>query len=273
MNRLDIAFDVGSQRRGTNLNALICLPAGDPARLHAAASAVCARHRSGTRAKRKKHPDLVAIRSATSSIRDQCHPRSWYPSSTPRPQPPTICQDTIFLIDDPFRACARRSAAILRLAGDLSAGERGELLAAEAAALDFVALCRNIIRSSDWIPSCVGERLTPKTLVSFSVNQMNAFGSSFDMAAADIAGFLQLKRAVCVLCARICAAEHARSATASTRPSQTACPHPVAYILQVRCPPVWEYPGLGLTILTEATPRRKNPADENQPRPRQSYTD
>ncbi|MDO4596913.1 MAG: hypothetical protein Q4B30_08170, partial [Coriobacteriaceae bacterium] len=185
------AFDVGSQRRGTSLNALTCLPCMEtlPACAPGGIRGLCKALDQATRAKRKKHPDLVRdIERLTETqslpAADKYLPLIYPEAATPLDYLP---EDTIFLIDDAPRLREAVGGYILRLAGDLEAlAERGELpQQPEAFALDFVALCRSLLGRPlvrlDTFLSSVNE-LTPKTLVSFSVNQMNAFGGSFDMA-------------------------------------------------------------------------------------------
>ena len=287
------AFDVGSQRRGTSLNALTCLPCMEtlPACAPGGIRGLCKALDQATRAKRKKHPDLVRnlerdIERLTETqslpAADKYLPLIYPEAATPLDYLP---EDTIFLIDDAPRLREAVGGYILRLAGDLEAlAERGELpQQPEAFALDFVALCRSLLGRPlvrlDTFLSSVNE-LTPKTLVSFSVNQMNAFGGSFDMAAADIAGFLQLKRAVCVLCSSDLRCKNMREALEAhgiDAPISNRLPAPGrVHILEGTLSAGLEYPGLGLTILTEghAPARKKASRTKKSNRDRiKSYTD
>lgn len=99
---------------------------------------------------------------------------------------------------------------------------------------------------------------------------MNAFGGSFDMAAADIAGFLQLKRAVCVLCSSDLRCKNMREALEShgiDAPISNRLPAPGrVHILEGTLSAGLEYPGLGLTILTEGhAPARKKASRTKSP--------
>lgn len=287
------AFDVGSQRRGASLNALTCMPCMEtlPACAPGGIRGLCKALDQVTRAKRKKHPDLVRnlerdIERLTETqslpAADKYLPLIYPEAATPLDYLP---EDTIFLIDDAPRLREAVGGYILRLAGDLEAlAERGELpQQPEAFALDFVALCRSLLGRPlvrlDTFLSSVNE-LTPKTLVSFSVNQMNAFGGSFDMAAADIAGFLQLKRAVCVLCSSDLRCKNMREALEAhgiDAPISNRLPAPGrVHILEATLSAGLEYPGLGLTILTEghAPARKKASRTKKSNRDRvKSYTD
>ena len=193
--------------------------------------------------------------------------------------------DTIFLIDDAPRLREAVGGYILRLAGDLTAlAERGELpQQPDSFALNFSALCRALAQRPlvrlDTFLNTVPE-LAPQTLVSFTVNQMNAFGGSFDMAAADIAGFVQQKRAVCVVCSselrcknmREALEAHGISATISNRLPAPGRVH----ILEGALSSGLEYPGLGLILLTEghAPARKKSSRTKKSNRDRvKSYTD
>ena len=193
--------------------------------------------------------------------------------------------DTIFLIDDAPRLREAVGGYILRLAQSSAAlAERGELpQQPDSFALNFSALCRALAQRPlvrlDTFLNTVPE-LAPQTLVSFTVNQMNAFGGSFDMAAADIAGFVQQKRAVCVVCSselrcknmREALEAHGISATISNRLPAPGRVH----ILEGALSSGLEYPGLGLILLTEghAPARKKSSRTKKSNRDRvKSYTD
>ena len=206
-------FDVGSQRRGDVVDTLVCLPYMEtlPACAPGGISGLCKVLDQATRSRRKKHPDLIRnlerdierlTETQTLPAADKYLPLIYPDAATPLTYLP---EDTIFLIDDTPRLREAVRGYTLRLTGDLEAlTERGELPhEPDAFALDFGMLCRALstrplIRLDTFLSTT--EELMPQTLVSFVVNQMNAFGGSFDMAAADIQGFLGQKRAVCVVC-------------------------------------------------------------------------
>ena len=288
------AFDVGSQRRGANLDALVCLPCMEtlPACAPGGIAGLCkALAQAGHSRRKKQHPDLVRNleRDAERLAETQALPSAdkYLPLIYPEAATPLdyLPADTIFLIDDAPRLREAVGGYILRLAGDLTAlAERGELpQQPDSFALDFSALCRALAQRPlvrlDTFLNTVPE-LAPQTLVSFTVNQMNAFGGSFDMAAADIAGFVQQKRAVCVVCSselrcknmREALEAHGISATISNRLPAPGRVH----ILEGALSSGLEYPGLGLILLTEghAPARKKSSRTKKSNRDRvKSYTD
>ena len=288
------AFDVGSQRRGANLDALVCLPCMEtlPACAPGGVAGLCkALAQAGHSRRKKQHPDLVRNleRDAERLAETQALPSAdkYLPLIYPEAATPLdyLPADTIFLIDDAPRLREAVGGYILRLAGDLTAlAERGELpQQPDSFALNFSALCRALAQRPlvrlDTFLNTVPE-LAPQTLVSFTVNQMNAFGGSFDMAAADIAGFVQQKRAVCVVCSselrcknmREALEAHGISATISNRLPAPGRVH----ILEGALSSGLEYPGLGLILLTEghAPARKKSSRTKKSNRDRvKSYTD
>ena len=288
------AFDVGSQRRGASLDALVCLPCMEtlPACAPGGIAGLCkALAQAGHSRRKKQHPDLVRNleRDAERLAETQALPSAdkYLPLIYPEAATPLdyLPADTIFLIDDAPRLREAVGGYILRLAGDLTAlAERGELpQQPDSFALDFSALCRALAQRPlvrlDTFLNTVPE-LAPQTLVSFTVNQMNAFGGSFDMAAADIAGFVQQKRAVCVVCSselrcknmREALEAHGISATISNRLPAPGRVH----ILEGALSSGLEYPGLGLILLTEghAPARKKSSRTKKSNRDRvKSYTD
>ena len=288
------AFDVGSQRRGANLDALVCLPCMEtlPACAPGGVAGLCkALAQAGHSRRKKQHPDLVRNleRDAERLAETQALPSAdkYLPLIYPEAATPLdyLPADTIFPIDDAPRLREAVGGYILRLAGDLTAlAERGELpQQPDSFALNFSALCRALAQRPlvrlDTFLNTVPE-LAPQTLVSFTVNQMNAFGGSFDMAAADIAGFVQQKRAVCVVCSselrcknmREALEAHGISATISNRLPAPGRVH----ILEGALSSGLEYPGLGLILLTEghAPARKKSSRTKKSNRDRvKSYTD
>ena len=288
------AFDVGSQRRGASLDALVCLPCTEtlPACAPGGVAGLCkALAQAGHSRRKKQHPDLVRNleRDAERLAETQALPSAdkYLPLIYPEAATPLdyLPADTIFLIDDAPRLREAVGGYILRLAGDLTAlAERGELpQQPDSFALNFSALCRALAQRPlvrlDTFLNTVPE-LAPQTLVSFTVNQMNAFGGSFDMAAADIAGFVQQKRAVCVVCSselrcknmREALEAHGISATISNRLPAPGRVH----ILEGALSSGLEYPGLGLILLTEghAPARKKSSRTKKSNRDRvKSYTD
>ena len=261
-------FDVGSQRRGEQIDTLVCLPCMEtlPSCAYGGISGLCKALEQAVRAKRKKHPDLVRnverdaerlTETQTLPSADKYLPLIYPDAATPLSYFP---KDTIFLIDDTPRLREAVHGYTLRLAGDLEAlTERGELpQEPDAFALDFTALCRALssrplIRLDTFLNTV--EELSPKTLVNFVVNQMNPFGGSFDIAAADIQSFLGQNHAVCVVCSSELRCKnmqeeltaHDIHAPLSDRlPTQGH-----VHILEGALSAGLEYPELGLILLSE----------------------
>lgn len=287
-------FDVGSQRRGDQLQTLTCLPCMEtlPACAPGGVVGLCkALEQAGHNRRKKQHPDLVRnlerdrerlTETLSLPAADKYLPLIYPDAATPLDYLPA---DTIFLIDDTPRLREAVHGYTLRLAGDLEAlTERGELpQQPDAFALDFADLCRalasRMVVRLDTFLNTVSE-LAPQTLVSFAVNQMNAFGGSFDMAAADIAGFLKQNRAVCVVCSselrcnnmREALSEHGIDAPITTRLPQAGRVHIVEGSLSAGL----EYPDLNFIVLTEghAQARKKHSRIKKSNRDRvKSYTD
>lgn len=286
-------FDVGSQRRGEGIDTLVCLPCMEtlPACAPGGISGLCKALEQATRSKRKKHPDLVRnlerdierlIETQGLPAADKYLPLIYPDAATPLTYLP---QDTIFLIDDTPRLREAIQGYTLRLTGDLEALiERGELpQEPHAFALDFSALCRTlstrpVIRLDTFLSTA--DELPPRTLVSFVANQMNAFGGSFDLAAADIQGFLGQNRAVCVVCSSELRCKNMQEELASheiSAPITDRLPTSgQVHILEGALSAGLEYPELGLIILTEghSLARKKSSRTKKSNRDRvKSYAD
>ena len=286
-------FDVGSQRRGDAVDRLTCLPCMEtlPACAPGGVAGLCRAIEKAGKARRKKHAELaehlardVERLTETGSLpaADKYLPLIYPDAATPLDYLP---ENTLFVIDDTPRLREAVRGYTLRLAGDLTAlAERGELpQEPEGFALDFPALARiwkerPVVRMDTFLNSV--PELEPRTLVSFTVNQMNAFGGSYDMAAADVAGFLRQGRAVCVVCSsalRCRSMREALEAQGVDAPVTDRLPAPGrAHIREGTLSAGLEYPGLGLIVLTEgrAATRRKPVKGKKSNRDRvKSYTD
>lgn len=287
-------FDVGSQRRGSTVERLLCLPCMEtlPACAPDGVKGLClALERQGRSRRKKQHPALIEhlerdaerLRETGSlPAADKYLPLIYPEATTPLDYLPA---DTLIVIDDTPRLREAVRGYTLRLAGDLTAlAERGELpQEPDGFALDFPALARlltqrPLIRLDTFLSSI--PELAPATLVSFTVTQMNAFGGSFDMAAADIAAFRKQGRAVCVVCAsalrcqgmREALEAHGIDAPITDRVPQAGQVH----IREGTLSAGLEYPALGLVVLTEgrAAARRKPARSKKSNRDRvKSYTD
>ena len=286
-------FDVGSQRRGDAVEHLTCLPCMEtlPACAPGGVPGLCRAIEKAGKARRKKHAELaehlardVERLTETGSLpaADKYLPLIYPDAATPLDYLP---ENTLFVIDDTPRLREAVRGYTLRLAGDLTAlAERGELpQEPEHFALDFPALARiwkerPVVRMDTFLNSV--PELEPRTLVSFTVNQMNAFGGSYDMAAADVAGFLRQGRAVCVVCSsalRCRSMREALEAQGVDAPVTDRLPSSGrAHIREGTLSAGLEYPGLGLIVLTEgrAATRRKPVKGKKSNRDRvKSYTD
>lgn len=287
-------FDVGSQRRGDQLQALTCLPCMEtlPACAPGGIAGLCkALEQVGRNRRKKQHPDLVRnlerdrerlTETQSLPAADKYLPLIYPDAATPLDYLPA---DTIFLIDDTPRLREAVHGYTLRLAGDLEAlTERGELpQQPDAFALDFADLCRaltdRMVVRLDTFLNTVSE-LMPQTLVSFAVNQMNAFGGSFDMVAADIAGFVKQNRAVCVVCSSELRCKNMREvldAHEIDAPITTRLPAAGrVHIVEGSLSSGLEYPDLNFIVLTEghAHSRKKPSRVKKSNRDRvKSYTD
>lgn len=286
-------FDVGSQRRGDAVEQLVCLPCMEtlPACAPGGVKGLCRALEQAGRTRRKKHAELVShlerdIERLTETgglpAADKYLPLIYPDAATPLDYLP---ENAIVLIDDTPRLREAARGYTLRLAGDLTAlAERGELpQEPDGFALDFPALARALaarplIRLDTFLNSI--PELAPSTLVSFTANQMNAFGGSFDMAAADIAGFCRQGRAVCVVCASALRCKNMREALEAhglDAPITDRLPAPGrVHIREGALSAGVEYPALGLILLTEghAAARRKPVKGKKSNRDRvKSYTD
>ena len=286
-------FDVGSQRRGDAVDRLTCLPCMEtlPACAPGGVAGLCRAIEKAGKSRRKKHAELaehlardVERLTETGSLpaADKYLPLIYPDAATPLDYLP---ENTLFVIDDTPRLREAVRGYTLRLAGDLTAlAERGELpQEPEHVALDFPALARiwkerPVVRMDTFLNSV--PELEPRTLVSFTVNQMNAFGGSYDMAAADVAGFLRQGRAVCVVCSsalRCRSMREALEAQGVDAPVTDRLPAPGrAHIREGTLSAGLEYPGLGLIVLTEgrAATQRKPVKGKKSNRDRvKSYTD
>lgn len=286
-------FDVGSQRRGDGIDTIVCLPCMEtlPTCAPGGISGLCKALDQATRSRRKKHPDLIRnlerdIERLTETqslpAADKYLPLIYPDAATPLTYLP---ENTIFLIDDTPRLREAAHGYTLRLTGDLEAlTERGELpQEPDSFALDFTTLCnalstRPLIRLDTFLNTV--EELPPHTLVSFVANQMNAFGGSFDMTAADIQGFLGQSQAVCVVCSSELRCKNMQEELAAheiSAPITDRLPAPGhVHIFEGALSSGLEYPELGLILLTEGhSPARKKasrPKKSNRDRVK-SYTD
>lgn len=174
----------------------------------------------------------------------------------------------------------------MRIAGDIEAlTERGELPPSEGYALTFAQLVEKLrafaaVRMDTFLNSV--PELAPQTLVNFTVTQMNAYGGSLDMAAADIAAYIQQGRAVAVLCASEMRCRGMYEALdlhgVPARLSPKLPPTGRVHIMEGSLSAGFEFPSLGLTVITEGQilarrARGKTKAKKSNRDRVKSYTD
>ena len=205
-------FDVGSQRRGARVETLTCLPCMEalPGLCDGGVEDLCRKLEAALKTRRKKHPNLEEnLRRDIERLRetgslpaaDKYLPLLYPEGATALDYLP---ENTIVLIDDTPRLREASRGFVQRLAGDIEAlTERGELPPSTGYALGFAELAERLcaltaVRADTFLNSV--PELAPQTLVSFTLTQMNAYGGSLDMAAADIAAYAASGRAVAVLC-------------------------------------------------------------------------
>lgn len=261
-------FDVGSQRRGARVETLTCLPCAEtlPGMAKGGVAGLCAQLTGILKARRKKqHPDLEQNltrdierlrETGTLPAADKYLPLIYPQSATAFDYLPP---DTLILVDDTPRLREASKGFSMRIASDIEAlTERGELPPSEGYALSFAQLVKTLRRFAcvrmDTFLNSVPE-LAPQTLVNFVVTQMNAYGGSLDMAAADIASYIGQGRAVAVLCASEMRCRSMYEALdlhdVPARLSPKLPPKGRVHIMEGSLSAGFELPTLDLTVITE----------------------
>lgn len=206
-------FDVGSQRRGDQLDTLLCLPCAEtlPQMAPGGAAGLLAALQKMLDSRRKKHPQLDEhlrrdmerlAEGGTLPGADKYLPLI-YPQGTCALA--YLSKDTLLLLDDTprVRDAARGFAA--RVNDDVEALlMRGELSGEHTGfALGFPQVVENCKRHSavllDTFLSSVPE-LSLGAIVNFTAGQMNAYAGNLDMAAADISLYAGQGKRVIMLC-------------------------------------------------------------------------
>ncbi len=288
-------FDVGSQRRGARVETLTCLPCAEtlPGMAKGGVAGLCAQLTGILKARRKKqHPDLEQnltrdierLREmGTLPAADKYLPLIYPQSATAFDYLPA---DTLILVDDTPRLREASKGFSMRIASDIEAlTERGELPPSEGYALSFAQLVETLRRFAcvrmDTFLNSVPE-LAPQTLVNFVVTQMNAYGGSLDMAAADIASYIGQGRAVAVLCASEMRCRSMYEALdlhdVPARLSPKLPPKGRVHIMEGSLSAGFELPTLDLTVITEGQiiarrARSKSRAKKTNRDRVKSYTD
>ena len=284
-------FDVGSQRRLEQVEALRCLPCMEtlphlaPGGVKGLAKAV----RGTLSTRRKKHKDLQANIERDAERLEQTGSLPAADKYLPLvyPEMATVLdylpEDAIVLIEDTprLRDALRDFAA--RIGDDVTALlERGEMPPGlDGYVLDFAGLCRvprTILRLDTFLNNV--PELSPQHLENFIANQMNAYGGNLDMASADIRSYTEQGRAVAVVCGSELRCRNMRDAlteagiTAEISDLLPRAGH--VCILEGTLSAGFEYPDLGLVVITEGQvlARRKKAAPRKSNRDRvKSFTD
>ena len=284
-------FDVGSQRRLEQVEALRCLPCMEtlphlaPGGVNGLAKAV----RGTLSTRRKKHKDLQANIERDAERLEQAGSLPAADKYLPLVYPEMataldyLPEDAIVLIEDTprLRDALRDFAA--RIGDDVTALlERGEMPPGlDGYALDFAALCRMpraILRLDSFLNNV--PELAPQHLENFIANQMNAYGGNLDMASADIRSYTEQGRAVAVLCGselrcrNMCDALTEAGIKAEISDLLPRAGH--VCIMEGTLSAGFEYPDLGLVVITEGQvlARRKKAAPRKSNRDRvKSFTD
>ena len=288
-------FDVGSQRRGARVETLTCLPCAEtlPGMAKGGVAGLCAQLTSILKVRRKKqYPDLEQNltrdierlrETGTLPAADKYLPLIYPQSATAFDYLPP---DTLILVDDTPRLREASKGFSMRIANDIEAlTERGELPPSEGYALSFAQLVETLRRFAcvrmDTFLNSVPE-LVPQTLVNFVVTQMNAYGGSLDMAAADIASYIRQGRAVAVLCASEMRCRSMYEALdlhdVPARLSPKLPPKGRVHIMEGSLSAGFELPTLDLTVITEGQiiarrARSKSRAKKTNRDRVKSYTD
>lgn len=260
-------FDVGSQRRGAELDMVICLPCMEtlPGMAEGGIDGLCRKLIAACKSRRKKHPQLDAhierdierLRETGSLPSADKYLPLIYPSHATALD--YLPENTLILIDDTPRLREASRGFAQRMASDIEAlVERGELPPSDNFALDFPALaarlCKFDVVRLDTFLNTVPE-LAPQTLVHFTISQMNAYGGNLEAAAADIAAYAAHGRAVAVLCGSQMRCQNMFEAldahhVAAKLAERLPAPGKVS-ILEGALSAGFEIPEIELTVLTE----------------------
>ena len=284
-------FDVGSQRRLEQVEALRCLPCMEtlphlaPGGVNGLAKAV----RGTLSTRRKKHKDLQANIERDAERLEQTGSLPAADKYLPLVYPEMataldyLPEDAIVLIEDTPRLRDAAHDFAARIGDDVTALlERGEMPPGlDGYALDFAGLCRvprTILRLDTFLNNV--PELSPQHLENFIANQMNAYGGNLDMASADIRSYTEQGRAVAVVCGSELRCRNMRDAlteagiTAEISDLLPRAGH--VCILEGTLSAGFEYPDLGLVVITEGQvlARRKKAAPRKSNRDRvKSFTD
>lgn len=262
-------FDVGSQRRGDSIPELTLLPCMEalPGQAEGGVPGLCEQLEKFLSGKRKKHPDLernlnrdIERLRETASLpaADKYLPEIYgSPMATLFDYLPP---ETLVFVDDTPRLRAAANGFFEHLTYDLEAlTERGEPTHDTSAfALDFRHMTEQLrrfplIRLDTFVNK--SQSLDPKTLIPFTANQMNAFTGPHEVLCSEINGYLQQQRAVVMLCSSALRCRNmldilqGENLPASLSDDLPAPGH--ISVMEGHLSAGFEYPELGLTVLTE----------------------
>ncbi len=271
-------FDVGSQRRGDTLDTLTLLPCMEslPGQAEGGIPGLCAQLEKQLSGRRKKHPDLEKnLAHDLERLRETAFLPSadkYFPElygGRPATLFDYLPADTILMVDDTPRVREAATGFFQHLTFDLEAlTERGELPHDTSAfSLDFQRLAETLkrfplVRLDTFLNTT--PQLEPKTLLNFTANQMNAFGGSLDALCADIDGYLKENRSVVVICGSALRCKNMlevlEGAGFPARVSDRLPAPGRISIMEGHLSAGFEYPELGLTVLTEGRAAKHKPS-------------
>ncbi|MBQ8585648.1 MAG: transcription-repair coupling factor, partial [Butyricicoccus sp.] len=287
-------FDVGSQRRGSAVAELNCLPCMEtlPGLAPKGVEGLCKQLEALANSRRKKqHADLprnlmrdIERLRETASLpaADKYLPLIYPEGATALDYLPA---DTIIVLDDSPSVRDAAQGCTARLTADLqSLTERGELPQEPIGfALDFDALCvelnrRTLVRADAFLNSI--PPIAPRTLVNFTAVRTNPFGGSAAMAASDVSALVRQGKAVCVLCSSELRCrnmqDELRHQSIDAPVTDTLPREGRVHILEGALSSGFEYPELNLVVLVEGqtnAPRRRSRSKKSNRDHVKSYTD
>lgn len=285
------SFDVSSQRRLDSAEQIVCLPCMEalPQMAQGGIDGLCDAIRRLQKTRKKKHPGLLQTLDRDIEILQQSGHLACIDKYLPLLYPSFatalshLTADTICILEDTPRFREAADALQRRIGEDITALlETGELSPdLQDYAWDYRAFCSHqqaVLRFDTFLNQV--PLLVPKSMVHIAANQMNAYGGNLDIAAADIAGFLQEKKSVCVICGSEMRAQHmleALSHAGIAARQDDRMPEPgQVHIMQGMLSAGFEYPALSLVVLTEGQvlARRKKSKTRKSSRDHvKSYTD
>ena len=284
-------FDVGSQRRLEQVDAVRCLPCMEtlPHLAPGGVSGLAGAVRGTLSTRRKKHAALAENIERDAERLEQTGSLPAADKYLPLVYPEMttafdyLPENAIVLIEDTPRLRDALRDFNGRIGDDVTALlERGEMPPGlDGYALDFAGLSRlprTILRLDTFLNNV--PELAPQHLENFIANQMNAYGGNMDMAAADIRSYTEQGRAVAVVCGSALRCRNMCDAlTDAGLKAQVSDLLPrggQVNVLEGTLSAGFEYPDLGLVVITEGQvmARRKKVPPKKSNRDRvKSFTD